>query len=90
MILRQLSVTTHDYILNVNLLADTFQVLSYNKSAHRIPKPQECYSERVAYMADSIIMPKDRDGYVKTLNPEEIRRRLGGGKRLYVDLLPGG
>ncbi|MCB6200469.1 PAS domain-containing hybrid sensor histidine kinase/response regulator [Extibacter muris] len=75
-ILRKLSVTTHDYIIDANLLEGTFKVLSYNKNAHRVPKPQERYSDRVAFMSGSIIVPKDRERYTKALDPDEIRRRL--------------
>lgn len=75
-ILHQLSVTTHDYIIDVNLLADTFKVLSYNKKAHLVPKPRDCYSARVAYVADFVVLQKDRDQYVKALDPQEVCRRL--------------
>lgn len=75
-ILHQLSVTTHDYIIDANLLEDSFKVLSYNKNAHRVPKPQERYSERIAFMSGSVVVPQDRERYVAALNPDEVHRRL--------------
>ena len=75
-ILHQLSVTTHDYIVDVNLLSDSFKVLSSNKNAHMLPETKGCHSERVAHMADAVVLPKDRETYKKALDADGIRRRL--------------
>lgn len=75
-VLNQLSVTTHDYIVDVDLSADSFKVLSYNEKASQAPFSQGCHSQRVAFMAESVILEKDSERYAKALNADEIRRRL--------------
>lgn len=75
-ILHQLSVTTHDYIVDVNLFTDVFKVLSYNEKASRLPKPIDCHSERIAYMADAVVLPKDRKLYIDALSSDNILKRL--------------
>ena len=75
-ILNQMSSVIHDYIADVNLNEDNFRILSSRSNAHLVPDSIGCYSKRVAYMAEAIVVPKDRELYSKALDPEEICRRL--------------
>lgn len=75
-ILNQMSSVIHDYIADVNLIEDNFRILSSRSNAHLVPDSIGCYSKRVAYMAEAIVVPKDRELYSKALDPEEICRRL--------------
>ncbi|MBO1678514.1 response regulator [Bittarella massiliensis (ex Durand et al. 2017)] len=75
-ILQKLSVTTHDYILDANLLADTFKMLNSNQNAYLVPEAAGCYSERVAYMAENIVLEKDRARYAEALRADMVLQRL--------------
>lgn len=78
-IFRQLSVTTHDYVVDVDLLHDSYTLLACRKGASCVPPPHGCHSERVAYMAESVVMAKDSRQYIKALSAERIRRSLKEG-----------
>ena len=75
-ILRQLSVTSHDYVIDLDLKRDSFTLLTKNENASRLPKPQGSYSERVAYMAGSVVVPRDREAYADALSPHKMEQRL--------------
>ncbi len=74
-ILHQMSVTSHDYVVDLDLDRDAYMVLTSNQTASRIPAPRGRHSERVAFM-QSILLPKDSEQYAKALDGAEIRRRL--------------
>ncbi len=75
-ILRQLSVTSHDYVIDLDLSEDSYTLLTCNKNASRIPASKGCHSKRVAFMAESVVVPRDRESYAKAMAPDEIQRRL--------------
>lgn len=75
-ILHQLSVNSHDYVVDLNLETDTAVRLTCNQNAKHFPPPKGCHSKRVAYLASSKVVPKDREAFTKALAPETIRRRL--------------
>ena len=75
-IMHQLSVTSYDYIVDLNLDKDAFSVLVCNKNAHCVPSERGCHSLRVSEMTRDAVVPKDRARYANALEPEEIRRRL--------------
>ena len=75
-ILRQLSVTSHDYVIDLDLGSDTYTLLTRRENASLVPAAKGCHSERVAFMAGSVVVPKDREAYARALAPEEIKRRL--------------
>lgn len=75
-ILHQLSVTSHDYVVDLDLGKDSYRVLSCSQNAHCIPPPCGCHSAYIAAMAGKTVVPRDRGNYEKALEPEEIRRRL--------------
>ena len=75
-ILHQLSVTSHDYVIDLDLNRDVYTVLTLNQNARRVPQPTGRHSERVAYMAKAVVAPKDVRLYTQSLEPGEMRRRL--------------
>lgn len=75
-ILHQLSVTSYDYVIDLDIQQNQYTVLAYNKNASYIPQPRGTLSERVEGMANSAILQKDRELYRKALGPAEILRRL--------------
>lgn len=75
-ILHQLSVTSYDYVIDLNLTEDSFTVLTCSRNAQYIPPSHGCHSERVDDMVRHAVAPKDRARYAAALDPDEIRRRL--------------
>lgn len=75
-ILHQLSVTSYDYVVDLDIVQDTYSVLAYNKNASYIPSSQGSLSGRVSDMLISPVLPKDREQYRQFLEPANIRRRL--------------
>lgn len=75
-ILHQLSVTSYDYVVDLDIEQNEYTVLAYNKNASYIPHSRGMLSERVDTMTKSVILQKDRELYREALEPAEIRRRL--------------
>ena len=75
-ILRRLSVTSHDYVIDLDLIEDSYTLLTCKENAKRVPAAKGRHSERVAFMAESVVVPKDREAYMKALAPDEMKRRL--------------
>ena len=75
-ILHRLSVTSHDYVVDLDLSTDSYTLLAWREDARWLPAPKGRHSERVASMVKSAVVPKDRESYVKSLAPDEIKRRL--------------
>ncbi len=76
MILRRLSVTGYDCVMDVDLLRDTYTVLSSSENARCLPPRQGSHSERVSYMAAEKIVPRDKDAYRDALEPDRMVQRL--------------
>ncbi|MBS6642516.1 MAG: PAS domain-containing protein, partial [Clostridiaceae bacterium] len=74
-ILHQLSVTSHDFVIDLDLLQDTYTILTNNKYAGPIPVTGS-HSHWTANMKNNAVVPRDKELYAKSLDPEEIRRRL--------------
>ncbi len=75
-ILHQLSVTSYDFVIDLNLEQDTYTVLTCNENASCLPSRSGCHSEHLEHMLKTIIVPKDREQFAGSLDPAEIRRRL--------------
>ena len=75
-ILHQLSVTSYDFVIDLNLEQDTYTVLTCNEDSHCLPSRSGQHSLHVEYMLGQVIVPKDREQFANSLNPDEIRRRL--------------
>ncbi len=74
-ILHQLSVTSYDFVIDLDLEADTYAILTANRDGVHM-SPRGCHSQWTAHMLESALVPKDMERYAKALNGEEIRRRL--------------
>ncbi|MCH1984115.1 PAS domain S-box protein [Ruminococcus sp. OA3] len=75
-ILHQLSETSHDVVMDLNLDRDYFTLLSCNPKAGSVPVKCGRLSERVKSMLQSSVVPKDREEYARELDIKEMRRRL--------------
>ncbi len=75
-ILHQLSVTSYDFVIDLDLDSDNYTVLTNNKNSDRLPETSGSHSGRIREMLDKIIVPKDRAQYAESLEAGEIRRRL--------------
>ena len=75
-ILHQISVTSHEYVIDVDLDLDSYRVVICNKASKFLPPPTGCHSRQIAHMLETAIAPKDRERYSTALNAAEIRRRL--------------
>ena len=74
-ILHQLSVTSYDFVVDLDLERDTFTVLTSSGHAGDIP-PHGSHSGRTAEMLRAAVVPRDREAYAAALDPARIRRRL--------------
>lgn len=74
-ILHQLTISSYDFVVDVDLDRDTFHILTGNASADHLHQGN-CHSGQMEYMLKNAIVPKDREKYAKALSPENLRRRL--------------
>lgn len=75
-ILHQLSVTSYDFVIDLDLEQDTYKVLTCNENSSCLPSRSGCHSGHLSYMLGQVIVPKDREQFFNSLDPGEIRRRL--------------
>ncbi len=75
-ILYQLSVTGYDFVADLDLTQDQYTILSCNEKASLVPPMRGCYSEWIAYMLQSRVVPKDRERYRDGLDLKRIPERL--------------
>ncbi|WP_294147838.1 PAS domain-containing hybrid sensor histidine kinase/response regulator [uncultured Clostridium sp.] len=78
-IFHQLSVTSHDFVVDVDLLHDSYTILAYNEGASYLPALRGCHSGQAAEMAGSVVLPKDSRQFTQAVEAEEMRRRLKKG-----------
>lgn len=71
-----LSITNHDFVIDLDLDRDSYTLLACKKGAYCVPDSIGTHSVRVENMAGSAVVPRDIEIYAKALAPEEIRRRL--------------
>ena len=75
-ILHQLSVTGYDFVVDVDLIQDSYAILSCNENTWHAPPRQGRHSSWIDHMQQDIIVPKDREQYKKGLDPNKMYRRL--------------
>ena len=75
-ILHQLSATGYDFVADLDLTQDTYTVLASSKNASCLPPPQGSHSQWIANMAESGIVPRDREQYATGLDPKTMLWRL--------------
>lgn len=71
-----LSITNHDFVIDLDLDRDSYTLLACKKGAYCVPDSIGTHSGRVEYMAGHSVVPRDIELYSKALDPQEIRRRL--------------
>ena len=74
-ILHQLTISSYDFVIDVDLDQDSFHILAGNTNIDFLPKGNS-YSGQMEFMIENAILPKDREKYIKALDPAEVRRRL--------------
>ena len=79
-VVHQLSVTGYDFVADVDLRRDTYKVLSRDDNAGCVPPQQGSHSLFVAQMAESRVVPRDRERYLDSLNPDRMLERLKQGQ----------
>ena len=75
-ILHQLSVTSYDFVIDLNLDTDTYTLLACNKNVDCMPENSGSHRERIKYMYNEVVAPKNREAYKTALEPAEMCRRL--------------
>lgn len=75
-ILHQLSVTSYDFVVDLNLEQGLYTMLTCNEHSSCLPDHHGSHAGRMSYMLSNIVVPKDREAYTSCLKPEEMRRRL--------------
>ena len=75
-ILHQLSVTSYDFVIDLDLINDTYKLLAYNKNSDRLPDSFGSHSKRIRFMAEEVVVPKDREQYWGSLEAGEMKKRL--------------
>lgn len=74
-ILHQFSVTSYDFVIDLDLKRDVYKILTGNFVKGTMPQ-KGCHSEWVRCMAENAVVPKDREQYQRLLNASEIRKKL--------------
>lgn len=75
-ILQQLTVTGYDFVADLDLFQDHFEILSYNKNDCCIPPERGRHSSWIAETAESRVAPRDREQFLNGLDPKKIQKRL--------------
>ena len=79
-IVHQLSVTGYDFVADLDLKRDTYQILSQDEAADCVPPRQGAHSAWVAGMLESRVVPRDREQYRDHLDPQRMLARLRHGQ----------
>ncbi|MCD2493395.1 PAS domain-containing protein [Lacrimispora sp. NSJ-141] len=78
-ILHQLSVSGYDFVVDVDMIKDSYRILSYSENANCIPPREGCHTEWMNHMLDYRIVPRDRERFKKGLDPVMMTERLQNG-----------
>ena len=68
--------TSYDQVLDVDLLNDSYTVLTSDGSAGDYPNSRGCYSRKVTEMYHSRVVPRDKENVIKMLTREYMTKRL--------------
>ena len=75
-IVQKLSVAGYDFVSDVNLLRDTYTIISQDENASCVPPPQGSQSQWTTHMLKKLVVPRDREQYRKGLEPKHMLERL--------------
>ncbi|MGI6070008.1 MAG: ATP-binding protein [Blautia sp.] len=74
-ILHQLTVSSYDFVLDLDLFHDQYMVLTGSNPTMASSR-YGSHSVQVLRMLENVVVPKDRDAYARALDPEIMMRRL--------------
>lgn len=74
-ILHKLSVTSYDFVIDLDLKRDVYKILT-GSSVEGIMPQKGCHSKWTRGMAENVVVPKDREQFQKLLDANEIRKKL--------------
>ena len=75
-ILRRLSLAGSDLVVDVDIPEDRYRVLNGEMDAGDIPAREGRHSDRIAYMLQKQVVPRDREQVETLLDPAYIMKRL--------------
>lgn len=75
-ILHQLSVTSYDFVIDLDLFKDTFTIMECNIDATTIPPAFGTHSKWLKKMLDTVVVPRDKEQYISGLNADSMLARL--------------
>lgn len=75
-ILHQLSVTGYDFVVDVDVRRDRYQILSNAQNARCMPPLAGSHTQWISQMADTMVVPRDREIYRRSLDPKQMCARL--------------
>ena len=75
-ILHRLSSAGYDFVSDIDLICDSYTVLTWNENAGCIPPRQGYYSQWVERMLEDNVVPKDRERYKEVMDPGTLLERL--------------
>lgn len=82
--LHNLSVTGYDFVIDIDLTDDRCTVLAHNGESDCIPVCPGSFSQWTAYMLHTKIVPRDKDLYRDSLDPEYMRESLKNGSYTFT------
>lgn len=74
--LHKVSVTGYDFVVEVDLLRDRYNVLAATENGRDIPLGQGCHSQRVEEMLRDHLLPRDRELYRRNMDPAYMLPKL--------------
>ena len=74
-ILHQLSVSNYDFVVDIDLRKNSYNVLSRGENTRPAPPQKGCHSEWMAQMVEKVV-PRDRERYWNGLEPSAMVRQL--------------
>lgn len=75
-VLHHLSVAGYDFVASVDLLKDTYQLISVNKNATSLPPVKGCHSKWREHVYTDKVVPRDQKAFRQGLDTESIVERL--------------
>lgn len=79
-IMHRLTTASYDFVVDLDLKADHYRILTHSESLFCVPPFQGSHSEWIAWMQESgNMVPRDRERYRQNMDPEFMMRQLQSG-----------
>lgn len=75
-IMHQLSVASYDLVVDVDMMQDRYTILSGDPASGDVPGQGGRHSDRIAYMIQEQVVPRDREQIARLLDPGYMAERL--------------